>query len=64
MKTFDTELMHATGSPPSATQLAARAALTLWALLPSALAEAEAARDDAMTTRLLFLKGLLDGVDD
>lgn len=60
MKTFDNTLLAATAAPPSATQMAARAALTLWALLPAALTEAEAKRDDAMAVRLTFLAGMLN----
>jgi hypothetical protein len=63
MKTFDHELLLATSSAPSATRLAARAALTLWVLIPEALQEAEARRDDAMVSRLTFLSALLNADD-
>jgi hypothetical protein len=64
MKTFDPALLTAINSPPSCTRLAAISALQLWSMLPLALAEAEARRDDAMATRLVFLSNLLSAADD
>jgi hypothetical protein len=56
---FSSELLRLAGGAPSATQIAAIKAMELWALLPLALAEADAVRDDGLAWRLGLLRSAL-----
>jgi hypothetical protein len=59
MRAFSNEFLALAHSEPSATQIAAVTALQLWALLPAALAHADATRNEGLAFRLSLLRSAL-----